>query len=297
MKLGTYEQEGKWFAGVIENDGIFPVDQLLEGSPNAARIKDMLEIIEFGEEALGWIREGLENGRSRVRPIPPEQVNVLAPIVLPAKNVFCVGRNYIEHVHEGDRANGVAIGAPKKPIFFTKAPTSVIGDGDPIVYPDCTRKLDYECELAVVIGKQGKDIKEEDVYDYIFGYTIINDVTARDLQDEHGQWFKGKSLDTFCPTGPYIVTKDELEWPLNVSLELRVNGELRQSMVTADMIFHIPRIISELSKGMTLEAGDIIATGTGPGCGFGFEPPKFLNVGDVVEIKVEGIGVLQNPVR
>ncbi|MDF2647992.1 MAG: hypothetical protein K0Q73_3797 [Paenibacillus sp.] len=296
MKLGTYEYEGTQFVGVLENNEVYAVDQLVAHIPEANHLTDMLSIIREGKKAIAWIQEGLEINREKNKLIPISNVKELAPIVRPRKNVFCVGRNFIEHVEEGDRANGVVIGAPKKPIFFSKTPTTVIGHEQNIIYPDCTEKLDYECELAVIIGKDCKNVSKEEAYDCIFGYTILNDVTARDLQDAHTQWFLGKSLDTFCPTGPYIVTRDDLQWPLNVSMELTVNGEIRQSMVATDMIFDVPTIIEELSKGMTLEAGDIIATGTGPGCGFGFNPPKFLHAGDIVEVNIEGIGTLRNKV-
>ncbi len=293
MKLGTYEYNGSTFVGIIENDQVYKLQDVVAGISEAACLTDMLSVILAGEKALEWIAAGLD-ARDAVSPIPLANLKTLAPIVRPLKNVFCVGRNFLEHVEEGDRAAGVRIGAPQKPIFFSKAPTSVIGHLEPIIYPNCTEKVDYECELAVIIGKTCKHVSKDEAYDVIFGYSILNDVTARDLQDEHTQWFLGKSIDTFCPVGPYIVTKEELSWPLDVKMELTVNGEVRQSMVATDMLFDVPTIIAELSKGMTLEPGDIIATGTGPGCGFGFAPPKFLEAGDVVEITIENIGTLKN---
>jgi 2-keto-4-pentenoate hydratase/2-oxohepta-3-ene-1,7-dioic acid hydratase in catechol pathway len=296
MRLGTYEFEGKQFVGIVENNNVYALQELVAHIPEAGQLSDMLSVIRKGKKAMEWIQNGIDMNRKNIKPIPLGRTKVLAPIVKPQKNVFCVGRNYIEHVDEGDRANGVKIGAPKKPIFFSKTPTTVIGHDQDVVYPGCTEKLDYECELAVIIGKDCKNVSKEEAYDCIFGYSILNDVTARDLQDAHTQWFLGKSLDTFCPIGPYIVTKEELSWPLNVAMELTVNGEVRQSMVATDMLFDVPTIIAELSKGMTLEAGDIIATGTGPGCGFGFNPPKFLKAGDTVEITIEQIGTLRNKV-
>jgi len=296
MKLGTFEYKENQFVGVIKDNLIYPVKDLLRGNSDYEGLSDMLSIIEGGKAVLELIESSLKEKNKDVNAISISRAKMLSPIPRPKKNVFCVGRNYIEHVKEGDRANKVNIGAPKKPIFFTKTPTSVIGHEEDIMYPSCTQKLDYECELAVIIGKKCKDVKKDEVLDCIFGYTILNDVTARDLQDEHSQWFRGKTLDTFCPVGPYIVTKNEINWPLNLSMDLSVSGEQRQVMNTQDMIFDVPTIIEQLSSGMTLEPGDIIATGTGPGCGFGFDPPKFLQRGDVVEINIEGIGTLRNKV-
>jgi 2-keto-4-pentenoate hydratase/2-oxohepta-3-ene-1,7-dioic acid hydratase in catechol pathway len=297
MKIGTYLYQGNPFAAIVEGESIYPVQSILAHFPQeTTKLKDVLSIIQAGESGLSVLTEAFHANKSSIKPYSFAEVQFAAPIPRPSKNIFCVGRNYIEHVEEGDRANGNKIGAPSKPIFFTKTPTSVIGHEQPIIYHECTKKLDYEIELAVIIGKTGINIAKDEVNDYIFGYTILNDVTARDLQDEHSQWFKGKTLDTFCPTGPFIVTKEELSWPLNISMQLMVNGEVRQTMNTQDMIFDVPSIIAELSKGMTLEAGDIIATGTGPGCGFGFQPPKFLSVGDTVELHIEGIGILRNQV-
>jgi 2,4-diketo-3-deoxy-L-fuconate hydrolase len=229
--------------------------------------------------------------------LPLADVTLLAPLA-PRKNVFCVGRNYLAHAAEGARARGETdLNLPSVPTFFTKAPTAVAG-------PDQTLRLaaavsaqyDWEAELAVVIGVRCKDVAAADALDVIFGYTCLNDVTARDLQRAHQQWFKGKSLDATCPIGPWIVDAAELGDAQNLAIALRVSGRTLQDSNTRAMIFSIPRIIAELSKGMTLEPGDIIATGTPEGVGFAMDPPVFLADGDVMEVEIEGIGVLRNPV-
>ncbi|MCA1320139.1 fumarylacetoacetate hydrolase family protein [Bacillus tianshenii] len=223
-----------------------------------------------------------------------EEVTLLAPIPRPAKNVLCVGKNYKDHVLEMGSEGDI----PEHIMIFTKAPTSVIGDGDDILlHEGLTSQLDYEGELAVVIGKEGVGIKEEEAYDHVFGYTIINDITARDMQARHKQFFLGKSLDASCPMGPVIVHKSAIEDPHNLEISTLVNGEVRQHARTDLMIFSIPEMIATLSKGMTLEPGDIIATGTPAGVGKGFNPPRFLKRGDVLEVIVEGIGKLTNKVN
>ena len=204
------------------------------------------------------------------------------------KNIFCLGRNYAEHAEERGAE------APRHPIYFTKPPTAVIGPGAGIVCHPATQELDYEVELAAVIGTTGRDIPREDALGYVFGYTIINDITARDLQKRHGQWFKGKSLDSFCPMGPALVTADEIPDPQHLAIHLRVNGRVRQSSNTARMIFPVAQCIEVLSIGMTLEPGDLIATGTPSGVGAA--AGSFLKIGDRVEAEVERIGVLANTV-
>ncbi len=221
-----------------------------------------------------------------VRPLA--RARFLSPIPRPARNIFCVGRNYAEHAKE----RGADI--PTVPVFFTKPPTTVVGHEANVIAWPVTQNLDYEVELAVVIGRQGRDIPKANAYDHIFGYTILNDITARDLQKKHTQWFKGKSLDTFAPVGPWIVQRSAIQDPHSCRIGLRVNGETRQEANTADMIFRIEDLIETLSAGMTLEPGDIIATGTPSGVAAGSEPPRWLKAGDVVEAEVEGIGVLRN---
>jgi 2-keto-4-pentenoate hydratase/2-oxohepta-3-ene-1,7-dioic acid hydratase in catechol pathway len=225
--------------------------------------------------------------------VKPNQAKILAPIPNPKKNVVMLGINYREHVDEGARARELEIKYPEWPVFFTKPATSVIGNLGKVVNHKVTSKLDWEVELAVVIGKKGRDIPKEKAYDYVFGYTVCLDMTARELQRQHGQWFKGKSLDTFCPMGPWIVHKSALPDPQQVRLICRVNGEVMQDGNTRDMIFDIPTTIESLSAGLTLEPGDMISTGTPSGVGFARVPPVFLKPGDKVEGEVEGIGILQ----
>jgi 2-keto-4-pentenoate hydratase/2-oxohepta-3-ene-1,7-dioic acid hydratase in catechol pathway len=228
--------------------------------------------------------------------IPQADITLQAPLA-PRKNVFCVGRNYLAHAQEGARARGEDLNLPSVPTFFTKAPTAVAGPGATLnLAAGISAQYDWEAELAVVIGTRCKDVAEADALDVIFGYTCLNDVTARDLQRAHQQWFKGKSLDDTCPLGPWIVEAAALTDPQNLDIALRVNGLTRQHSNTKAMIFSIPRIIAELTKGMTLEPGDIVATGTPEGVGFALDPPCFLKDGDVMEVEIEGIGVLRNTV-
>ena len=217
--------------------------------------------------------------------------------VRPRRNVFCVGRNYLEHAKEGARAAGRELKLPDVPTFFTKAPSAIAA-------PDATLHLearlspeyDFEAELAVVIGARCKNVSEADAMHVVFGYTCFNDVTARDMQRAHVQWFKGKSLDDCAPIGPWIVTPEELGDPHALDIAFRLNGVEKQHSTTSNMIFRIPRLIAELSKGMTLEPGDVIATGTPEGVGFARTPPEFLRDGDVMEVDLAGIGVLRNRV-
>jgi 2-keto-4-pentenoate hydratase/2-oxohepta-3-ene-1,7-dioic acid hydratase in catechol pathway len=229
-------------------------------------------------------------------PLPLGSVTLCAPLV-PHKNVFCVGRNYLGHAEESARASGTELKLPSVPTFFTKAPTSIAAPGATLhLSPDVSQKYDWEAELAVVIGKRCRDVREEDALAAIFGYTCLNDVTARDLQSAHLQWFKGKSLDDACPLGPWIVSADEIPNPQDLRISLRLNGAVKQDGNTASMIFPVAKIIASLSRGMTLEPGDIIATGTPDGVGFARTPPEFLRDGDVMEVEIERIGVLRNTV-
>ncbi len=223
-------------------------------------------------------------------------ISILAPIEHPKRNIFCIGKNYIEHAKE---LTGKPIkeidGIPDDPIYFAKVAYPAIGDNAEIkLHSGVTDEVDYEVELGVIISKVCKNVSKENAKEYIFGYTIINDITARDLQGKHFQWLRGKSLDTFCPMGPVIVTADEISNHSNLKISLSVNGEIRQDSNTSKMIFNIEYLISELSKGMTLMPGDIIATGTPKGVGMGFTPPKYLKEGDEVICKIENIGELKN---
>jgi 2-keto-4-pentenoate hydratase/2-oxohepta-3-ene-1,7-dioic acid hydratase in catechol pathway len=227
--------------------------------------------------------------------LPFSEVVLEAPIPQPKRDIICLGLNYREHAMEYTTAMEEEQNLPEYPIVFTKATTTVIGPDQKIKsHRHVTSKIDYEAELAIVIGKEGTNISKEEAYDYIFGYTIINDVSARDLQKQHSQWFLGKSLDTFGPMGPFLVTEDEIGRPVRLDVQCRVNGELRQNSNTELLIFDIPTIIETVSGGVTLKPGDIIATGTPKGVGLGFDPPKFLNEGDLVEVEIEKIGVLRN---
>ena len=272
------------------------------GSP--AYLTSMQAFIEAGPKAIGVAkkaasyvaRQDTEGSKRLVRAgalVKASQTKILSPIPWPRKNVVLLGVNYKEHIEEGARARSLDFKYPEAPVFFTKPATSVIGHMGKVVRHKATEKLDYEIELAVVIGKKGKDIPKEKAYDYIFGYTVCLDMTARDLQRKHGQWFKGKSLDTYCPLGPWIVHKSVIPDPHDLRLLCRVNGNVMQDDNTRNMLFDIPTCIEALSSGMTLEPGEIISTGTPSGVGFARTPPFFLNPGDKVEGEVEGIGVLE----
>jgi 2-keto-4-pentenoate hydratase/2-oxohepta-3-ene-1,7-dioic acid hydratase in catechol pathway len=235
-------------------------------------------------------------------PIPLSQVKLLAPIPRPRRNVFCVGKNYHAHAKEfaGSGFDSSARSGgdiPKDPIIFSKVPESVIGPNDAIRYPgEVSNAIDYEAELTVVIGQGGKGIRKADAMKHVWGYTIINDMTARDWQGRHSQWLLGKSFDTFCPMGPWLVSADEMDGQ-DTDVKCWVNGELRQDASTRDFIFDIPTLIECISAGITLHPGDLIATGTPAGVGIGFKPPRYLKPGDVVRIEIGGIGVLENPLK
>ena len=291
MRLATYQAGRETALGVVVDERLVDLRALARRRKTSVP-SDMVELIEtvpatslvrLLKEAAAWV----QGGRTAV---PLSRVKLLAPIPRPRKNLFCVGRNYAEHARESGSA------PPDAPMFFTKPPTSVIGPYAPILYHRATQQLDYEVELAVVIGRRGRDIPASKALDYVFGYTIMNDVTARDLQRRHGQWFKGKALDTFAPLGPWIVHRAALPDPQQLRLSLRVNGEMRQNSHTSKMLFPVAQLIATLSEGLTLEPGDILATGTPEGIGMGFTPPRFLHVGDTVEAEVESIGTLRNPI-
>lgn len=233
--------------------------------------------------------------------LPLDAATVLAPIPRPRRNVFCVGKNYFDHVAEfsksGFDSSATPAGdVPEFPIIFSKVPETVIANGDAIVFdPAASTAIDYEAELGVIIGKGGRGITKANAMNHVWGYTIINDVTARDVQSRMKQWHVGKSFDTFCPMGPVAVTADEIDLG-NTTVKCWVNGELRQNANTNQLIFDVPTIIEALSAGITLYPGDVIATGTPAGVGIGFKPPKYLVDGDVVRMEISGIGVLENRV-
>lgn len=259
-------------------------------------------VIEGGDRALSALRGVLARADANDAALAGLAVttpSLLAPLPRPRKNVFCVGRNYAEHIAEGARAQNTTVAVTEVPVYFTKPCTAVIGHGAVVpIFPAVSSQIDYEVELAVMIGTAGRDIPKDRAYDHIWGYTILNDVTARDVQRRHGgQYFKGKGLDGSCPMGPVVVTADEFNDPQNAGLRTLVNGELRQSSTTAQMIFDIPTLVASLSEGLTLEPGDILATGTPSGVGYAMVPPTFLKNGDEVVCEIDGIGRLANPVR
>lgn len=276
--------------GAVLEDGRV-VDLVAAGVAAAA---DMIGLIEAGPAALAAAKQAAAS--------PPagailSGVRLLAPIPRPRRNVFCVGRNYMDHVAEGDRTRGITQSElPKYPQFFTKVPEAVIAHGDPVpAHTGITEWLDYEVELVAVIGREGANIPKERALEHVFGWTIGNDVTARELQRRYGQWFKGKSLDRSCPLGPWIVPAAELD-ALSTGIRCFVNGEKRQESNTTKMIFDVKEIIHQLSLGFTLRPGDVILTGTPEGVGYAMQPPRTLKPGDVMRCEIDGIGVLENTV-
>lgn len=293
--------------GLVREQEIVDVD-LAARALNSIPHDQILDLLDHQAESISMLQAILEKARGRrfseVRTFVNigavhdlNSVYLAAPIPRPRKNIMCLGRNYHEHAAESYRAHGQDRPQGDAPVIFTKATTTVNDPyGKIVIDPAISEQIDWEAELAVIIGKTGKNIPEEEALSYVFGYTVLNDVTARDVQDKFKQFFKGKSLDGYCPLGPWIVTADELPDPQQLAVRLRVNGVLKQDGHTSDMIYPVKTIISILSQGMTLEPGDIIATGTPSGVGFARKPPEFLKVGDVVETEIDGIGILRNEV-
>ncbi|MGI9426813.1 MAG: fumarylacetoacetate hydrolase family protein [Hyphomicrobiaceae bacterium] len=266
---------------------------------NPSAHKTLHDLIQLGDpflQACQLVLSGEGDEFSADAIVHASDVTLVAPIPRTAKNVFCVGKNYAEHVAEGNRAQNIDAALPENPIFFTKPPSAIIGPGAAIrVDGQFSDRIDYEVELAVIIGRTGRDIAADQAHEYIFGYTIVNDVSARDVQRRHGgQFFKGKSFDTSCPMGPHIVTADEVPDAHKLAIQLWVNGKPRQNGSTRDMIFDIPTLIESLSQGLTLEPGDVIATGTPSGVGYAMDPPQFLRDGDEVRCSIEHVGELVN---
>jgi 2-keto-4-pentenoate hydratase/2-oxohepta-3-ene-1,7-dioic acid hydratase in catechol pathway len=289
MKLVTFSTGvGPPRVGALAGDGV--VDLTATGLP-----ADMVELIALGDDGLRRAREAVRSAAV----VPINEVRLHAP-VRPPNNVMAVGRNYHDHAAEFSASGFDASEQqmiPQHPIIFTKARTSVIGPGEAIITGnDPLSSTDYEGELAVVIGPGGRQISKGRAYEHVYGYTIVNDVTARDLQKRHVQFFIGKSVDTFCPMGPALVTRDEIPDIESRWLRTTVDGELRQEAPISALIFDIPTLIATLSEAITLHAGDVIATGTPDGVGIGFDPPRYLSSGNVVSIDIDGIGVLSNPV-
>ncbi|MCZ2846196.1 MAG: fumarylacetoacetate hydrolase family protein [Candidatus Bathyarchaeota archaeon] len=303
MFFVTYEYNKSTNSGVLTEDktSIIPLGTAEEYYLGTNELNlSLLEIIKKGDRLVNKVSEiisKVENDQSCPFLIGIEEVSLKAPIPRPEKNIFCLGKNYKEHALEFEQTSDEEIAIPKYPVIFSKAVTSVTHPGEPIFsHRDITQAVDYEAELAVVIGKSGSNITKENFMDHIFGFTIINDITARDLQKKHSQWHKGKSLDTFAPMGPYLVHKSAVPNFDNLDIKCTVNGEIRQHSNTSKLIFDIPTTISILSEGMTLDPGDIIATGTPAGVGMGFNPPRYLQPGDTVEVEISGLGVLKNRV-
>lgn len=286
MKLLTYRYDG------IERVGVLRGDEVIDLSPLAA---SMLELIESWPDLKAEVQKlvaAAEGGRAL------SAVELRAPIPRPRKNIICLGMNYAAHAIESLRAKGLPEKLPEYPVFFSKMPTAVNHPNAPVpLMPDVSAQRDWEVELAVIIGRRGRDIPASAALDYVFGYTIMNDVSARDLQMRHQQFFYSKSLDGSAPLGPWIVTADEIPDPHALGIRLRLNGELVQNSTTRDMIFDIPTCIATFSRGITLEPGDIIATGTPAGVGMGMTPQRWLKAGDVMEAEIDGIGVLRNTVE
>lgn len=289
MKLVTFSTGREERVGVVDGER----GMVRDVTPLIPPATGLLGVIE------GWdvLEPVLQDGTL----IRLDSVDLLAPIPVPRRNIFCVGKNYRDHVAEFGRSGydspSRSEELPDRPIVFSKATTSVVGPGariDP--HLGVTRELDYEGELCVIIGRGGRGISRDQAYDHVWGYTIINDVTARDVQRDHKQWLLGKSLDTHCPMGPYAVTADEIADVAALRVETTVNGEPRQAAPVKDLIFDVPELIATISAGITLLPGDLIATGTPAGVGIGFDPPRFLTSGDVVEVTITGLGTLSNHV-
>ncbi len=286
MRLVTFVGRGT-MVGALRDNEVIMLDSVAD---------DMLSLIEMGQSGIRRAQQVVAEGMARDI-IPLNQVKLLAPLPRPTKNIFCLGMNYAEHARESMRAKGLPETLPEYPVFFTKAVTSINHpEGGIPLDLEITQQLDWEVELAFIIGTRGKNIKRADAMRHVWGYTIINDISARDLQSRHQQFFKGKSLDGTCPMGPCILTADEVPNPGELGIRLRVNGVTKQDSRVGDLIFDIPTIIETLSMGQTLEPGDIIATGTPSGVGLGRTPQEWLKIGDVVEAEIDRIGVLRNTI-
>jgi 2-keto-4-pentenoate hydratase/2-oxohepta-3-ene-1,7-dioic acid hydratase in catechol pathway len=285
MKLVTFEYQNQTFVGALVEGGVINFNRLLN-SPDLT----MLDLIQKGlafVKTLEMKVQSLDNQVDENIVLPVSEVTIKAPLSIPGK-VVCVGNNYMDHCREQN------VEPPKSPMIFSKWSSCIVGPNETVILPKSSKQVDYEAELAVVIGKEGKHIYNEDVYDHIFGYMIINDISARDIQFADGQWVRGKSFDTFAPCGPYLVTADEIENPQNLDIKLTLNQEVVQNSNTKEMIFDIKELISYLSKGFAFMPGDIIATGTPHGVGVFREPQLFLQHGDRMTIEIEGLGSLTN---
>lgn len=288
MRLATFDYQSQTLVGVVLGERVVPLQQL------GSFPETMLTLIAAGPAAWDALQSTTANAPDG---LPLADVQLQAPVPRPPKNIMCLGLNYTDHAKEYYAARESEVQLPEHPIVFTKSPTSITGPYSDIPYDAAVSDmLDWEVELGVVIGVGGRGIALDHALQHVFGYTVINDVSARDLQRHHKQYFLGKSLDGACPMGPWIVTADEIPDPQALGLRTRVNGVLKQDSTTAHQIFDVATTISVLSRGMTLEAGDVIATGTPAGVGFARTPPEYLRPGDVVECEIDGIGMLRNTV-
>jgi len=299
MKLLTYFSEEKQKLGILINDTVIDLEKLGHKTQNTFPLS-MLELIDAGLQEVKNIQNALDSANENVIAscsIPYKEVTILAPIPKPRKNIIGIGLNYTEHVAESARTLDTTGKLPQKPIIFSKPPTAVTATNTNIILnKNLTQQLDWEVELAVVIGKKGKYVSKADALDYVFGYTVINDISARDCRRE-GQWIVSKGQDTFAPMGPVLVTADEIKNPHNINLSLKVNGIEKQNSNTKFLLFDINDLIEDLSTVFTLEPGDIIATGTPAGVGAGRNPQEWMWDGDVVEATVEGIGTITNTIK
>lgn len=292
MKYLRFIHNGAEDFGILKDENeIIPFKKIFkEDAPNS--------FIEFVENYWSKYDKILSDFDSSVEGIKLDEVKIKSPIKEPRRGVICIGKNYKEHVKEVPSTMDFKKGVPEYPIYFFKMVNEPVGPGEDIsLHEDLTSEVDYEVELALIIGKEGKDIPPEKAEEYIFGYTILNDISIRNLQTKHMQWFRGKGLDNTCPIGPYVVDKEYIKFPVELDIKCTVNGELRQNSNTREFIFDIPYIISDLSKGTTLKPGDIISTGTPSGVGMGFKPAKFLKAGDEVKCYIEKIGEIVNFVK
>ncbi len=297
MRLLTYKGDAGPCLGILS--GAWVIDLAAYAASQGIQLPDSMQTFL---EASTKLRAPIAELESKLKgePEPPAEyarklasTRLLAPIPHPKRNLVCVGLNYADHASE----SRITTGVPEHVVLFTKPPSTVIGPDAAIPWHGhVSTRIDWEVELVAVIGRRGRDIAESDALDYVFGYTIGNDITARDLQARHQQWYKGKGLDGFCPLGPWIVSADELGDPQDVRLRLRVNGDLKQDASTSDMLFGVAKLVSAWSQGMTLEPGDLLMTGTPSGVGFARKPPEYLKPGDVVEAEVDRIGILRNTV-
>ena len=309
MKLVMFEAHQQERLGALQGDiiidlgrahDLFHTELREDARPPEIFPRTMIDFLEPGEDIKEYVSALITHTRVLVAESPNEarrsvlwdmhDVRVLPPVARPPK-IVCVGLNYRDHAEE------TQVPIPDRPILFSKPSTAIIGPDDSIIYPKISTQVDHEVELGVIIGKRGKDVPESEAFDHVAGYTVFNDISARDIQFADKQWFRGKSFDTFAPTGPCLVLKDQLGDPHHLKMELRVNGETRQNSTTANMVFGIPQLVAFISKVMTIQSGDIIATGTPAGVGFYAKPEKkLLKPGDLVEAEIEGLGILRNRV-